>query len=344
MFVLATMVLAAPGPWPAVGSGSGTSNDVVESEAEKYPRTIHDVWYRTEKKRGLTGSKHSGDLTITSGSLELFARKTDISIPFSSVRMISFGKMRGDVDTDWIVLSVDRGDERELIGLRDGRKLGFGQRTEDLFQEIVDAAEQFSWAQFAAPDGLEPYAELDHVFAMAVPEGWASYHHELVGVDGVVVWGSVVFTPEPLVETTAPARPQERGSRQAALETIQSGRTTAWVVRRRETVGGMSCDGFTSKGVKNLRGWIADDPFFGEPFVIAEDEPFESSEIDGCRGLKLLVRSDEASTGGAVLDLRVAGSDEVAILVGLRTTAENYERDLDDFERAISTFKFAVAR
>jgi hypothetical protein len=316
---------------------------VVESEAEEYPRTIRDVWYRTEKHRGLTGAKHSGDLTITPESLELFARKTDVSIPFSSVRMISFGKLRGDVNTDWIVLSVESGDKRERIGLRDGRKLGYGQRTEELFQAIVDAAEQFSWAQFAAPSGLEPYVELDHVFAMAVPEGWASYHHELSGVDGVVVWGSVVFTPEPLVGTTGSARPQERGSREVALKAIQSGRTTAWVVRRREAVGGMSCDGFANKGVKNLRGWIADDPFFGEPFVIDEDESFEPSEIDGCRGMKLLARSEEASTARAVLDLRVASSDDVAILVGLRTTDENYEKDLADFERAISTFKFAVA-
>jgi hypothetical protein len=307
--------------------------------ADTWPRTIRGVWYRTGTERGITGPKLSGDLVITPESLEFLAPKRDVSVPLDAVRMISLGRMRGDVDTDWVVLSVQRGDERELVGLRDGRKLGYGGRTVELYETLRDLARRSSKAQFAAPEGLRPYTELDRVFAIAVPDGWSVYHHDLVSVEGTIRWGTAVFTPRPVLDDAAGDKERAR-----SLEAVQQGRVTAWVVERRESAPGMGCAGFTKGSLRTLRRWIADDPFFGRPFSLDESPSFEPASIDGCAGLRLLIRAEQDGPAAPLLDLRVVARDDTAVLVGLRSTAGELERDRDSFERGVSTLRLAATR
>ena len=305
--------------------------------AEGYPRTIASVWMRTGTERGITGPKLSGDLVITPESLELLAGKRDLSIPFDVVRMISFGTMRGDVDTEWVVLSVVRDGKRELIGLRDGRKLGYGQHTGELYDALRDTARRFSWAQFATSEGFRPYTELDRVFAMDVPADWAMYHHDLVHVDGVVRYGTVVFTALPLLEADDPkgkARPR-------ALAKIQDGAVSAWIVTRREALGGMKCEGFDRGALAALGEIVAADPFFGRPFDFAAAPAFESSQIDGCTGVRLVAR---AAAPPVVLDLRAVAREGTLVLVGLRTTEAELAREAPLFERAVSSLRLAATR
>ena len=304
---------------------------------EGYPRTLAGVWMRTGTDRGITGPKLSGDLVITPESLELLAGKRDVSIPLASVRMISYGTMRGDVDTEWVVLEVVRDGKRELIGLRDGRKLGYGQRTGELYEVLRDTARRFSRAQFSTSEGFRAYTELDRVFAMDVPADWTLYHHDLVHVDGLVRYGTVVFTAAPLLEADDP----KGKARARALGKIQQGQATAWIVTRREALGGMKCDGFDKGALEALGEIVASDPFFGPPLPPAAPSAFEPVEIDGCAGLRLVSRTE---TTHAVLDLRVVAREGTLVLVGLRTTEAELPGQSAAFERAVASLRLAATR
>jgi len=337
---LAWMLVLAAG---LSGSSTGGSPDEPPGE-ETYPRTVRKVWYRTGSARGITGPKLSGDLVITPESLEFLADKQDISIPFDAVWMISLGQMRGDVDTEWVVLSILRGEERELVGLRDGSKLGYGQGTDELYQFLRATARRFSRAQFVAPEGFRPYTELDRVFALAVPAGWSTYHHELSSVEGIIRWGTVVFTPPSAMADPGKAPDPPAVQRARTLEAIQQGRTAAWVVERREAAAGMSCAGFAKGALRVLGGWIADDRFFGHP--LAQDDPprFEPLEIDGCAGLRLVQRGPGPELDAPLLDLRIVAREETVLLMGLRSKVATYEQDREPFERGISSLRLAVTR
>ena len=308
-----------------------------EPSEEGYPRTIAGVWMRTGTDRGITGPKLSGDLVITPESLELLAGKRDVSIPFEGVRMISLGTMRGDVDTEWVVLSVVRDGTRQLIGLRDGRKLGYGQRTGELYGALRDTARRFSWAQFSTSEGSRAYTELDRVFAMDVPADWALYHHDLVHVDGIVRYGTVVFTAGPLLEAEDP----KGKARARALTKIQEGGVTAWIVNRREALAGMRCEGFDRGALAGLGEIVAANPFFGRPVELASAPAFEPVEIDGCAGQRLVAR---AKTSPAVLDLRAVAREGTLVLVGLRTTESELARESAAFERGVASLRLAATR
>jgi hypothetical protein len=256
--------------------------------------------------------------------------------------------MRGDVDTEWVVLTVKSDGERSMIGLRDGSRWGYGHRTREIYEMLVRAVEDLSAAQFSRTPGFEPYTELDHVFAMPIPQGWSSYHHELVAVDGVVRWGVVVFSEQPLIDPHAeiPLSPtSNRTERKRVLRELQQGKATAWILRRFESSGGMSCAEFKHKTLHTLRRQIAEDPFFGVPFTITDDQPFETvSSIDDCATLRLKLEAVTEEDRTVVLDLRMVSRGGAVALIGLRTTAEDYDHERKMFDEAVRELRFAATR
>ena len=340
---LAIALLAALSLQTATAEVVITETTTDEPGPQGYPRTIEKIWYRTGKERGFIGRKHSGDLMITRDSLEFLSKKADITVPVESIEMVSFGKMRGDVNTDWVVLTIRDGTVQRLIGFRDGRKMGYGARTPEIFETVLDIAEELSWGQFAAPAKLEPYTELDHVFAVAVPQGWSSYHHEMISTEGSVFWGTVVFTPEPMTSDAAETH-LEGTERELALEAIQRGETTAWVIRRVESRSGMSCEGFTQKALKTLAGWVARDPFLGVPFEAPTSTVFEPETVGGCRGVRASLRAQGSMAPVPLIELRVVSQGDATLILGLRTTERDREADLELFEAALPTVKFAITR
>lgn len=337
-------MLLALGVPPALTADAPQAEPAAADEVESaYPRTIEKIWYRTGQNLGFAGPKHSGDLMITRNSLEFLSKKADISIPFEAVGMISFGKMRGDVNTDWVVLTIDDGGARRLIGFRDGRKLGYGVRTPDIYESVLDVAEELSWGQFTAPEGLVPYTELDHVFAVAVPQGWPSYHHEMISSGGDVFWGTVIFTPESMT-SDASENHLDGTERELALEAIQRGESSAWIVRRVASKGGMTCEGFTDKALKSLQKWFDKDPFLNVPFDRPEISAFEPAPVGVCQGVRATLEADASPEVRAVLELRVVSQGNATLILALRTTAENHDADLELLEAALPTVKFAITR
>jgi hypothetical protein len=150
-----------------------------------------------------------------------------------------------------------------------------------------------------------------------------------------VRYGTVVFTAEPLLEVDDP----KGKARARALGKIQQGQATAWIVTRREALGGMKCDGFDRGALAALGEIVATDPFFGPPLPHAAPSAFEPVEIDGCAGLRLVSRSE---TTRAVLDLRVVAREGTLVLVGLRTTEAELPGQSAAFERAVASLRLAA--
>jgi hypothetical protein len=306
--------------------------------------TYKRVWYRTGKKRGLVGASMTGELTVTVSELTLVTRKRQVVIPMSALRTISFGRMRGDVDTFWIVLEVVRDDTTQLVGLRDGRKFGYGQKTEEIYDGILERVRQAGAAQYDVPEGYRTYDRLDEQFTLAIPVGWRSYARSLVETGGRAPWGEIVFLPESMTPGDEPSPDERQRIWRQALEEADDGSAGALFVDRREAVRGMRCEGFSEKAAARLLEWAAEDPLFEAGRGSEESTRTEPLVIDDCSGLRIVRRSRRAGEEERVLDLRAVSDDETVYLFGLRSRAGRHEREVEMLDTAARSVRFSVAR
>jgi hypothetical protein len=302
------------------------------AKARAFPVTFDRVWFRTGAPKVFGGPQQKGFLTINTSTIELVGRKRSLVWPLPTLRMVSLGRLAGDVDPQWVVVDLDGREGPMRVGLRDGRRFGWGGRTEEIYDAMREAARIAGTAQFAAPAGFEPYAELDFQFALPIPAGWSTHHQSVVGVEGRALHGTVVITPEPLVEKGG--APDQRAR---AAARVGAGEITAWIVTRRLSPSGFNCDHPPGNLVARLREWIGDEPTLADGVDLggAEAEP---TTLGGCSGSRMLAR------GARVLDLRAVSDGATVFLVGLRTTAESYEMERTRFETGLAGFKLALTR
>ncbi|MBD3867545.1 MAG: hypothetical protein IFK94_05420 [Acidobacteria bacterium] len=165
------------------------------------PQTVERVWYRGVNRPFGKVFRAGGDLTIREDGLEFVHRKHGWSVPLDGISIISLGSMKGDVDTDWVILGLRDGQPDTVVGVRDGHRMGYGQETRGIYELLLDIARSRKIAQFDVPDGLEPYEPLDRMLAVAFPSGWHPFHLSRdINSDHVLPLGRTSFTPEP-VET-----------------------------------------------------------------------------------------------------------------------------------------------
>jgi len=313
-------------------------------ESIQLPVTFNRVWFRNGKKRGWGGAALTGELTVGEAELHLSSPKRDVSVPLSSIHRVSFGKMRGDVDTDWIVMSILEDGQRRLIGFRDGRKMGYGQHTDEIYQAIMAAVRRAGAAQYDVPAGFEPYLELEGQLTLAIPRGWSAYHRALTATDRHGFWGEAIFSPEPVVSPTEQDPERREELRRQALRAIDSGEAGAFFVERREARRGMRCEGFSDKAVQLLQQWVAEDPLFEQGRSVDESVRTLPVVIDDCNGLRVVRHSRQPDDVERVLDLRAISDGEIVFLFGLRSQADRYDEDLKRFETAMGSVRFSVAR
>ena len=101
--------------------------------APALPQTVERVWYRGENRPLGKVFRAGGDLTIREGSLEFVHRKHGWSVPLDGISIITLGSMKGDVDTDWVVLALRDGQPEPVVGIRDGHRLGHGGETREIY-------------------------------------------------------------------------------------------------------------------------------------------------------------------------------------------------------------------
>jgi hypothetical protein len=326
-------------PVMATDGGSANGADAVID----LPRTVPKVWYRAGKGALVGGSK-SGDLTISDTGLTFTTRKREVKIPLEAIHTVSFGKMRGDVNTDWVVIALVDEQGRRVIGLKDGRKLGYGQKTGELFETILAAMKKLGAAQYHVPVGFETFDGMDDQFTIALPAGWSAHPRTQVHVSGQAIWGTILFSPSPLVPDSSLPATQQDEARSSALREAESGRTGAVFVQLREALRGMRCEGFSEKARATLREWSETDPLFSAGQGTEQSTRIEPIEVDGCNGLRVVRRSLQAGGEERILDLRAASDGETVFLVGLRSRRDRYESHLETFDTVAGSFRFSVAR
>ncbi len=165
------------------------------------PKTVERVWYRGEHRPFGKVFRAGGDLTIREDGLEFIHRKHGWSVALDRISSISLGPMKGDVDTDWVILVLRDGQPDHVIGIRDGHRMGFGQKTRGIYELLLDVARSRKVAQFDVPPGLLPYEPLDRMLAFAYPAGWHPFQlSREINPDHTLPLGRTTFTPE-LLET-----------------------------------------------------------------------------------------------------------------------------------------------
>ena len=98
------VICLASAPWPG-DAGAAEDDDATLA----LPTAIDKVWLRTDKAgwAGVKSRRSSGDLIITEEALDFGGQKKAFYIPLDAIVMVSLGKLKNDVNTDWVVLRLE---------------------------------------------------------------------------------------------------------------------------------------------------------------------------------------------------------------------------------------------
>jgi hypothetical protein len=302
------------------------------------PITVDQVWYRAG------GDRESGQLMVTSEGLEFTARERTVIIPLDRIHVLSYGKMKGDVDTDWVVMAVGVTPPLELVGLRDGRKLGFGSLTEELYDKLLAAARKVGFAQYRVAPGFEVYEDPGGECAVAIPEDWSAYVQSMVVVEDRAPWGTTILSSEPIrVAREEPGGPSRSVADPAALRRAIDGRAPAFSIERSEASRGMRCDGLSKRGRAEVLERAARDRLFGRGYQALQQPTASEARVADCAGLHVVGRSRAPDGVEMVLEQYVAADRGTLFTFGLRAPADRLEEFRGPFDAAVASAKLSVA-
>lgn len=271
------------------------------------PDDVGRVWLRVPKQRGIKRhATRAGQLEFGDEALRFVGRKKTVELPFASMHTVSFGQMDGDVDTDWTVIELIEDGERRLYGLRDGRKLGFGQRTPAIHERIVELVRRHGAAQYGVPDDARAYDRFDRQFTTALPDGWVARIAELIYVGDRAPWGTLIFLPGELV-----AGRDDPGVDAELAARLRAGDVPAVTLERREAPRGAACDGFGPRAHEAIAAQLAAAPF-GDPAYADASFDVDEALVDGCAVLRLTA----SGAGGSALITDAVVHDDVLYLLG----------------------------
>ena len=162
--------------------------------AVELPVSFDKVWFRPGERGGFGGAKHGGFLTVSDEAVEFTSKKEAFAWPWEKLTYISKQPMRGDVDTDWVVLGVRQPDGSvRNIGLRDGRRLGYGEKTQAIYNTIRAAMEQVGAGPWDLQPGWKLFDTTIAQFTVSLPESWMVFHASQEFVDGRLLHGESWF-------------------------------------------------------------------------------------------------------------------------------------------------------
>lgn len=327
-------VLAATLVWAACfGPPAIAATEIDQSVKPGFPVTIDKVWCKGIKAKSwnqLRSFRWLGDLTVTEEALEFVGKKKALTIPLDSVRIVSLGKLKGDVNTDWIVLELAQPGGTGIIGFRDGAKLGYGQRTEEMFFRLRGLLQQLGAAQFSAPPGFVPYTKFDTQAGIFVPEGWNEYAHAVVYEGDARPAGSLIFSPQKLVT-------------EAEVEEALRGQRASILVHLSEQTRGMSCDGFSEKARTDLLDRAASDLVADYTFQVANPPQATAATISGCQGLRIRGHSRSSDGIELWLDRRVVAHGRALFVIELRSSEADPADLVETLDRVAAGLRFAAA-
>jgi len=293
------------------------------------PVSFDKVWFRSDRDSGLGGGKQSGLLTVSENGLEFSAKKRSHVLPWSRIEMVSYGRMSGDTDTKWVVLSLNPvADQWSFIGYRDGQKLGYGGGTTKVFNAIVEGLRRANAGPFAVQQGYSAYITPFLQFTLALPEGWHSYRVSDTYLKGRPTWGRTIFSPLDL-----------RGTRHdEVLAAIHAGSERAVFLDRFDADEGFSCRRLSKAGRRKLREEIA---AALKPLQLVAAPQWTPHPHRYCTAWTFIGRAIRDDTEIDVAFYAVS-DDQTVYLFATRAAVDT--AIVEQFERISRSLKTAVAR
>ena len=197
---------------------------------------------------------------------------------------------------------------------------------------ILSCLGSFGTAQAQVPDGFVLHEGHKAEFTIALPQGWTVYDQgaRLTGTPSPV--GMLVFTsssPEGL----------EIQAQLQVLAKMDTGEAPSFFVDRSPAKKGTTCGSFPENAQKDVAKLIQ------RSLSGANVEPprVEVGTVGGCQGLR--VRMDVRAKNGTewIADVRAVSNGSTLYLFSLRNLKGNFEKNLNAYEKAMSTLRMAVA-
>ena len=299
------------------------------------PTTVGRVWARNHSKKGM------GDLGVSVEGLDFQGgkEKRSFSIPFASIRLLSFGRLGHDVDTDWVVLEVEEAGETRLVGLRDGRKFGFGKETDELHALLKRVFQQTRAAQYDVKPGMATYDALDNLLTLAVPEEWTPFDRSRIHLDGYPDLGRLLLTAERIS-----AGRERKDETQSDLKRFDAGEIRGMFVDRREPTSGMRCDGFSTKAQAAALDWFREDLRSNGGWTILGEPRVEVTSLGKCQGLRISAEARNDAGEPMEIDHRLAARPEAVVTLGFTLPGKGRDALRRTVTEIVESFRFTVAR
>jgi hypothetical protein len=345
-FALCTALLSV-GFAPGAHADAASSAPPAHAAAPTLPLKFESVWLRTDRSGPGRHFNVTSTLTVDADQVEVASKRRSFRLPWNTIEMISFGKFGSDVDTDWAVIMVrsTKGPPYR-VALRDGQKLGFGARTQGIYDSLRGAARSLGRAQYAVPPGFKAFDAMQSQLVFAVPEGWSSHVRALTQRGQAdPLWTQLVFASQPLrrlepVEGETQSRAVEDS---AAVAAALSGETEALLFETRASSRGMACGKLDSRGREAIRALVRGDALFEAGFELEGEIAAESVEIGGCAGLRVQAGGRRSDGARARLDVRAVARGEILYLISSRSRADEVAARAATFETVVGSIRFSAA-
>jgi hypothetical protein len=311
-----------------------------EASPLELPIAIEKVWFKTPNRLFSKG----GDLIVSEEGFEFLLGKRSLTYSMDEIYILSFGKLKGDLDTDWALLAFGDDGPAETIGVRDGRKMGYGGRTTEIYQLLRRTLEQQRAGQYDVPDGYRAYDAIPHHGAFAVPRGWHVYPHELILDDSGQSWGTLVFSE---AEIKPPWSGEDRLAplvEDPTLGRVMAGELPGFFLVMRRTDPGMSCDGIPPKLVERMLATGEYDPLERSGHPIAQPASATPARVGFCEGVRIRSQGRRPDGGLVVHEAYVVAHHETLFVLGLHAVEERHEELRVPFETALASLRFSVSR
>ncbi len=347
-----------------------------EVHAAPLPATFENVWYRASKKIAWKGYAAVGTLTVTSDAIEFKNEKENLTIALKDVQSFSLDRFTGLVgssdESSWNMINFNQGGASAFAAFRDRREQPV---TEQIFLTLQSATRSSTAApQHAAsaqpvaasveqtppgpesgsapsaspdqaqaqPDGFFSYEGSKEQFTIGIPKGWTVYDQGQVlkasGMDRMPTRTADIVIFYQSSDPTA-----EGMLSPELMQKVDTGVLPSFFLQRQRADNGMSCNGFSDKAGKRAVDLIGKDPEFRGKNAV-EAAHAESFAVGGCKGLRISAKGQRGQGFPLIAEAYVASDGETMYVFSLRNPAENFDKNVDVFHKAISTLKLAAVK
>jgi hypothetical protein len=191
------------------------------------------------------------------------------------------------------------------------------------------------------PDGFVRYEGSKEQFTIGLPKDWATYDQgQMLKAAGMECMGHfedmIIFYQSSDSTKTLMESPE-------LMAKVDTGEIPSFFLQKQHAEKGMACTGFSEKAEKKAIDSIAKDPGFRGKNAV-EQAHAEPVDVGGCRGLRIRAKGQGSSGATVVADAYAASDGVTLFMFSLRNPADHYAKNVDVFQKAISTLKFSASK